>query len=247
MPALEMTIGAWMCTSSCPFMTLTPKIIKTQNTVSQSSHPGCRVCAGVGGRTKPTVSFLGVVKQDAVDGSSDQNGAACLLDDGDHVVGNFTGSAFRVPGAVQVVSDQQAVHGETSVFGHVACRAEKEKKKKSKTEFILKKKKRLMATGLQPGRTVGAKDVGEDSPQVFVVRQLVHHLCQTARCHLEEGRQTPDDAGVDQELGHGGGEELQQSEGPNTVANSLQVNVHGTLDDELLKEPIIATRDDECT
>lgn len=122
------------------------------------------------------------------------------------------------------------------------------RREKSKTGFILKKKKkkkRLMATGLQPGRTVGAKDVGEDSPQVFVVRQLIHHLCQTARCHLEEGRQAPDDAGVDQELGHGGREELQQSKGPNTVPDSLQVKMHETLDDELLKEPITATRDDD--
>lgn len=104
-----------------------------------------------------------------------------------------------------------------------------------------------MVTGPQPGRTVGAEDVGEDSPQVFVVRQLVHHLCQTARCHLEEGRQTPDDAGVDQELGHGGRQELQQSKGPNTAANSLQVNTHETLDDELIKEPIAATRHGECS
>lgn len=58
------------------------------------------MCVWRRGDRKPTVSFLGVVKQDAVDGSSDQNGAACLLDDGDHVVGNFTGSALGVPGAI---------------------------------------------------------------------------------------------------------------------------------------------------
>lgn len=58
------------------------------------------------------------------------------------------------------------------------------------------------------GGTVGSKDVGEDSPQVLVVRQLIDHLGQTARSHLEEGRQTPDDAGGDEELGDGSREEF---------------------------------------
>lgn len=58
------------------------------------------MCRGGKEWEEPTISFLCVVKQDAVDGSSDQNGAACLLDDGDHVVGNFTGSALGVPGAI---------------------------------------------------------------------------------------------------------------------------------------------------
>lgn len=142
------------------------------------------------------------------------------------------------------MSDQQAVHGETGIFGHVACRAEKKKKKKKSNRVQPEEEE---TEGLQAGRTVGAEDVGEDGPQVFVVGQLVHHLCQAARRHLEEGRQTPDDAGVDQELGHGGREELQQSKGPNTVANSLRANMRETLADELIKEAIVATRDGECT
>lgn len=75
-------------------------------------------------RTKPTISLLGVVKQNAVDWGSDQNSASCLFNDGDHMVGNLCGSAFGIPGAVEVVSDQQAVHGETGVFGDIACRVE---------------------------------------------------------------------------------------------------------------------------
>lgn len=102
MPALEMTIGARMCTSSCPFKTLTPACMH--------KHTGQSVCVCVGWReepekTKPTISFLEVIEQDAVDWCSDQNSAPCLLDDRDHVVGNLSGSALRVPGAVQVVSD----------------------------------------------------------------------------------------------------------------------------------------------
>ncbi|TNN85874.1 hypothetical protein EYF80_003718 [Liparis tanakae] len=65
----------------------------------------------------PTASFLGVVEQDAVDRRSDQNGSTGLLDDGDHVVGDLAGSAFRVPRAIQVVGDQQAVHRKTAVVG----------------------------------------------------------------------------------------------------------------------------------
>lgn len=120
MPALETTIGARMCTSSCPFKTLTPASVKTQGNQCFVCVCGC---VGVNNleKTKPTASFLGVVEQDAVDWSSDQNSASCLLNDWDHVIGNLSGSALWVPGTVQVVRDQQTVHGETSIFGHVAC------------------------------------------------------------------------------------------------------------------------------
>lgn len=68
-----------------------------------------------------------------------------------------------------------------------------------------------MSAGERPaaaGGTVGPKDVGEDGPQVLVVRQLIHHLCQTTRSHLEEGRETRDEAGGDEELGDGRREEF---------------------------------------
>lgn len=73
---------------------------------------------------KPTTGFSGAIEQDAVHWCSDQNRPSCLLNDGDHVIGDFSGSAFRVPGAVEVVGDQQTVHGEAGVFRHVACRSE---------------------------------------------------------------------------------------------------------------------------
>lgn len=76
----------------------------------------------------PTVSFLGAIEQDAIDWGSNQNSTTSLLNDGDHVVGNFTGSTFRVPGTIQVVIDQQAVHRKTGIFWHVSCRSEKENK-----------------------------------------------------------------------------------------------------------------------
>lgn len=69
--------------------------------------------------------------------------------------------------------------------------------------------------------TVGAKDVGEDGPEVFVLRQFVDHFCQIARCHFEEEGQTLGQAGVDQELGHKDGAELQHSEEPNAPPDFL--------------------------
>lgn len=45
----------------------------------------------------------------------------------------------------------------------------------------------MTPTEPQRGPTVGAKDVGEDSPQVLVVRQLVDHFSQAAGRHFEEG------------------------------------------------------------
>lgn len=155
--------------------------------------------------TTPTTSFLGIIEQDAVDWGSNQNSTACLLNNGDHVVGDFTGSAFWVPSAVQVVSDQQAVHGETGILWHVACRLEK--KKKGSDLFWRNDLKAPTALQLNP--TVGAKDVGEDSPEVFVVRQLINHFCQAAGCHFEEERQIFGQASVDEELSQGNGAELQ--------------------------------------
>lgn len=64
-------------------------------------------------------------------------------------------------------------------------------------------------TATQLGPTVGAKDVGEDSPEVLVVRQLIHHFCQAAGCHFEEERQVFGQASVDQELSQGNGADLQ--------------------------------------
>lgn len=80
----------------------------------------------------PTTSFLGTIEQDAVDWGSNENSTTSLLNDGDHVVGNFTGSAFRVPGTIQVVSDQQAVHRKTGVFWPVTCQSEEETKTMSR-------------------------------------------------------------------------------------------------------------------
>lgn len=64
-------------------------------------------------------------------------------------------------------------------------------------------------TAPQLGPTVGAKDVGEDSPEVFVVRQLVNHFCQAAGCHFEEEGQIFGQASVDEELSQGNGADLQ--------------------------------------
>lgn len=71
--------------------------------------------------------------------------------------------------------------------------------------------------------TVGAKDVGEDGPQVLVVRQLVNHLRQAARRHFEEKGQLFGEAGGDQQLGQGGGADLQDGEEPNTPAGFLKM------------------------
>lgn len=71
--------------------------------------------------------------------------------------------------------------------------------------------------------TIGAKDVGEHGPQVLVLRQPIDHFCQAAGRHLEEEGQTFGEAGVDQELGHWGGQELQQSEEPNTPSYFLKI------------------------
>lgn len=89
-------------------MTLTPGNKQTNSESLLSG--GCMVYTKNTKEITPTISFLGVIEQDAVDWGSNQNSATCLLNDGDHVVGDFTGSALRVPGTVQVVSDQQAVH-----------------------------------------------------------------------------------------------------------------------------------------
>ncbi len=79
------------------------------------------------------------------------------------------------------------------------------------------------ACGAAARPTVGAKDVGEDSPEVLVLRQSVDHFCQAAGGHFEEEGQTTGQAGVDQELGHGDGAELQQSEEPNAPPGFLNI------------------------
>lgn len=167
-----------------------------------------------------TTGFLGAVEQDAVDRGSDEDGSARLLDDGDHVVGDLSGAAFRVPGAVQVVSDEQAVHGEAGVFRHVAWSEEEMKSSVSRAW----RRETLTAAGSRLHRTVGAEDVGEDGSQVLVLRQPVDHLRQAAVGHLEEGGQTPGQAGVDQELGDGEGDELQHSQEPDAPPNFLRIN-----------------------
>lgn len=77
-------------------------------------------------------------------------------------------------------------------------------------------------------RTVGAKDVGENGPEVFVLRQLVDHLCQGAGSHFEEEGQTFGEAAVDQELSQGDGAELQHSEEPNAPPGFLETKTHQT-------------------
>lgn len=133
------------------------------------------------------------------------------------MIGDFSGSAFRVPGAAEVVVDQQTVHGEAGVFGHVACGSENSPRVS------------VGGSGPRTGTeeefypTVGAKDVGEDGPQVLVVRQLVNHLRQAARRHFEEKGQTLGEASGRQQLGQGGGADLQDSEEPNTPAGFLKM------------------------
>lgn len=70
--------------------------------------------------------------------------------------------------------------------------------------------------------TVGAKDVGENSPEVLVLRQLINYFCQAAGRHFEEEGQTVGQTGPDEELGHGDGAGLQQSEEPNAPADFLK-------------------------
>lgn len=105
-----------MWTSSSPFMTLTPGNSR-RGTSSSASHDKIR-------KRPPTASLSGVVEQDAVYWCSDQNRPSGLLNDGDHVIGDFSGSASGVPAAVEVVRDQKTVHGEAGVLRDVACSPE---------------------------------------------------------------------------------------------------------------------------
>ena len=72
-----------------------------------------------------TKGFVGLVEQDTVDGGPHQNSPARLLYDGDHVVGDLAGPTLGVPGAVPVVADQKAVHGEAGVLWNVSCRGQR--------------------------------------------------------------------------------------------------------------------------
>lgn len=72
------------------------------------------------------------------------------------------------------------------------------------------------------GGTVGAKDVGEDGPEVLVLRQLVHHLRQAPGRHFKEEGQALGQTRVDEELGQGGGAELQESQEPNAPPDFLR-------------------------
>lgn len=76
--------------------------------------------------------------------------------------------------------------------------------------------------------TIGAEDVGEDSPEVLVLCQFIDHFCQAAGGHFEEERQTIGQAGVDQELGHEDGAGLQHSEEPNAPPDFLKAKTHET-------------------
>lgn len=89
----------------------------------------------------------------------------------------------------------------------------------------------MTPTELWPGPTVGAKDVGEDRPEVLVVRQLINHFCQAAGRHFEEEGQVFGQAGVDQELGQGDGADLQHSEEPNTPPGFLKTKHTRHTDD----------------
>lgn len=80
------------------------------------------------------------------------------------------------------------------------------------------------------GPTVGAEDVGEDRPEVLVVRQFVNHFGQAARRHLEEEGQVLGQAGADQELGQGDGTQLQHSKEPNTSTGFLKTKARVTHD-----------------
>lgn len=75
---------------------------------------------------------------------------------------------------------------------------------------------------MQLGRTVGAKDVAEDSSEVLVVRQLIDDFCQATGRQFEKGGQAFGEAGVDQELGQGDGAELQHCHEPNTPPDFLK-------------------------
>lgn len=89
----------------------------------------------------------------------------------------------------------------------------------------------MTPTELWLGPTVGAKDVGEDSPEVLVVRQLINHFCQAAGRHFEEEGQVFGQAGVDQELGQGDRTELQHSDEPNTPPDFLKTKHTRRTDD----------------
>lgn len=82
----------------------------------------------------------------------------------------------------------------------------------------------ITPTELRLGPTIGAKDVGEDGPEILVLRQLVDHVCQAAGSHFKEEGQTPGEAGVDNELGQGGRAELQHSEEPNAPSSFLETD-----------------------
>lgn len=80
------------------------------------------------------------------------------------------------------------------------------------------------------GPTIGAEDVGENRPEVFVVRQFVNHFGQAARRHLEEEGQVLGQASADQELGQGDRTQLQHSKEPNTSTGFLKTNARVTHD-----------------
>lgn len=69
--------------------------------------------------------------------------------------------------------------------------------------------------------TICAKDVGEDSSEILVLRQFIDHFCQAARGNFKEEGQMFGEASVDQELGQWDRNELQQSEKPNTTVGLL--------------------------
>lgn len=63
-------------------------------------------------------------------------------------------------------------------------------------------------TADRAGLTVGAKDVGEDSPEVLIFSQLIDNVCQATRGHFEKERKMFGKASIDQELGQGDRAEL---------------------------------------
>ena len=63
-----------------------------------------------------------LVEEDALDGRSDQHGAARPLDERDHVEGELAGAPYWVVGAALVVVQQESVDEEAGLLGRDACR-----------------------------------------------------------------------------------------------------------------------------
>lgn len=68
-----------------------------------------------------TNSLFSIIEEYTVDRCSNKHCTSCILNDGDHVVGDLTRTAFRVPGSIQIVAQKQTVHGKAGFFRHFTC------------------------------------------------------------------------------------------------------------------------------